>query len=342
MILRPTLRERILHRLHLLPTPVFDAFGSVLFGRALSVAVRAGLFEALRDGSLGTGELARVTGLDRTAVQLLAESFVEGGYLRRSGNAYALNAESRRWLLRDSPVSIIHLIRYFETLNSRWAHLDESMVTGKPAEPYYSSFSAEDWEIYVRGMRDLARFMLPRVLTKIDVPRREARLLDVGGSHGLWAIECCRRSPLLSATVMDFEEPLRLTRRFVLDEKMGDRVCVLAGDFLNIEIPGNQDIVLLFNIIHGLSNGQNETLIGKLMRALAPGGKLYILDQVTTERGGHGFGKFLPLMVGLNLLNEIGGRAYSAADVRRWCWGARRVVERKPGIPAVALFEVQK
>ena len=46
MILRLTLLERALHRMHLLPVPVMDAFAGVLFGRLLCIGVRRGIIEA--------------------------------------------------------------------------------------------------------------------------------------------------------------------------------------------------------------------------------------------------------------------------------------------------------
>ncbi len=47
MILKLTFLERLLHRLHILPTPIMDAFGGIIFGRVLTIAVRRGLFEAV-------------------------------------------------------------------------------------------------------------------------------------------------------------------------------------------------------------------------------------------------------------------------------------------------------
>lgn len=79
MILSLSIRERVLHRLHLLPTPLMDAFGSVLFGRALVLAVRAGFFETLRSGPIPVADIALATGLHPSATHLLADAFVQGG-----------------------------------------------------------------------------------------------------------------------------------------------------------------------------------------------------------------------------------------------------------------------
>jgi hypothetical protein len=57
--------------LHLLPIPVMDAFASVLFGRALAIAVRRGMFEAIAGQPRGLEEIALQTGLSQHGVELL-------------------------------------------------------------------------------------------------------------------------------------------------------------------------------------------------------------------------------------------------------------------------------
>ena len=340
MILKLTFREELLRRLHVLPAPLMDAFGSVLFGRALAVAARAGFFEALREKSLSSADIARKTGFHIDGTRLLAESFVEGGYLKCSKGMFRLSAEGRKWLLAGSTHSIVNLLLYFGTLHRRWISLEESLVDGRPTVPYYAMFDERAWETYVLGMRDLARFLLPRVIKRMCLPDGEARLLDVGGSHGLYAIECCRRAPELKSVVLDFEQPLRVASRLVAEAGMQERVHMLAGDILRTEIPGEQDLILLFNVIHGFTEDQNRTLLPCLIRALVPGGRMYVLDQMTGVKGASRLGRFLPLMVGLNLLNEIGGKAYTFADIARWCAGAASVKMRGLGLPGVGLVEI--
>lgn len=342
MLFRPTLLERLLHRFRLLPVPVLDAFASVLFGRALVIGVRTGLFEALRDHALPATDIARRTALHPESVSILAEAFVEGGYLKRAGDAYALAAHGRKWLLRDSPHSLVRLVEYFEMLHERWGSLERTLRDGGPSSPYYAGFGSHDWETYLMGMRELARFLLPAVMKSIAIPQSAKRLLDVGGSHGLYALECCRRSEHLTATVIDFEEPLRWTTQFVRDAGLEGRVATMAGDFLTLDLPKKQDIILLCNVIHGLSDAQNRELVGRLLNVLEPGGKLYILDQMRTTKGRSHLARFIPLMVGLNLLHEIGGKAYAVDDIQRWCGGDNKVRQLPLGIPGVTLVAVLK
>ncbi len=340
MIIRLTFIERLLHRLHLLPTPIVDAFGGIVFGRALTIAVRRGVFEALAHTPRTAAELAGTIGLSTKGIELLLESFVVAGYLSAHGNTYSLTPEARKWLLKDSPFYLGNLIRYFETLYERWTYMEHSLEHGAPPRPYYEKFTDEDWKVYVLGMRDLAGLLLRNVMKKISLPDSPLHLLDLGGSHGLYAIACCRRYPTLTSTVVDFEAALRHTRALIEKEGLHGRVQLLAADFTKAELPSSQDCVLMFNVIHGFTEEENRKLILRALGALKPGSRLYILDQLREERKRAGLARFMPLMVGLNLLNEIGGNTYSFDQVKSWCAEAANVKRIRLKLPGVSLVEV--
>jgi hypothetical protein len=342
MIIRLTLLERVLHRLHLLPTPIMDAFGGVLFGRVLVIAVRRGLFEVLAPGEADAHALSVATGLDREAVSLLADACVAGGYLRRRGTLYRLAPEGRKWLLRGSPDSLVSLLGYFETLHGRWAALEGSLDRGRPPQPYYASFTGEEWRGYVLAMRDLARQILPHVARAIRVPRERALLVDIGGSHGLYALSLCSTHPGLRAIIMDFPPAVQIAEEFIREARLADRVATQAGDFMQQPLQQGADLILMFNVMHGLSPEENAALVGRALEALTPGGRLYILDQLKDQADTSALGRFLPLMVGVNLLNEIGGTAYGVSDVEEWCGGRGRVKRIRLRLPGVTLLEIAR
>jgi ubiquinone/menaquinone biosynthesis C-methylase UbiE len=338
MIINISLVERLLHRLHLLPTPIMDAFGGVVFGRALTIAARRGVFEAMADAPHTVAEVARVTNLSAKGIELLLQSFEVARYVRAVDGSYSLTSEARKWLLKDSRFYIGNLIQYFETLYTRWGYLESSLEHGTPPRTYYEGFTGEDWRVYVYAMRDLARLLLDEVMRMMNLQGSPQSLLDLGGSHGLYAMECCRRYPSLRATIIDFAEALHHARGIVEEEGMGSHVQLLAADFTAIRLPMSQDCVLMFNVVHGLSEEENNALVQRALQALKPGGKLYILDQLREEKGRTGLSRFMPLMVGLNLLNEVGGTVYTFEQVRRWCADAvtvKRIHLRMPGVSLV-------
>lgn len=342
MILKLTLLERLLHRLHILPTPIMDAFGGVIFGRVLSIAVRRGVFEAVASTPKSIEEIAEASRLHVHGVELIVDAFVVGGYLERVEKKFAISGEGKKWLLKNSPHYLGNLIHYFETRYTRWSDFEYTLEHGNPRRNYFDDFTDEDWKIYVYGMSDLAKLLLNEVSSKLVLPSQPKSLLDIGGSHGLCAIECCRKYPTLHATVMDFAPALRHTRDIITKEEMSGRVNVLAGDFTKDELPKNQDCILMFNIIHGLTKDENQKLISQSFDALKSGGKLFILDQMKETKSRSGLSQFMPLMVGLNLLNEIGGNVYDVETVKSWCGTFSSVRKHSLRLPGVSLVEAVK
>ncbi|HTY58986.1 MAG TPA: methyltransferase [Bacteroidota bacterium] len=333
-----SLVEKLLHRFHLLPSPVLDAFGAVVFARALTVGLRRGLFESLVRRPLSLDELSGETGLTRGGVQLLADACVAGGYLRCRGGIYSATPETRKWLARSSKTYLGDLICYFDSLNARLGGLEYALEHGKPREPYYASFTEEDWGTYVRGMANLARLLIPEVIRRIKIPGSGGRILDLGGSHGLYSAECCRRSAGCNALVMDFAPALQWGAAMHEADPAG-RVIFSSGDILTAEFPPGQDAVFMFNILHGFDEETNRSLIARASRALREGGRLYILDQMTGTGRRSPLSQFIPLMVGLNLMNEIGGSAHSVARVRSWCAHAAMFRVMPLRFPGVTLIE---
>jgi hypothetical protein len=342
VILKLTLLERLLHNLHLLPTPIMDAFGGVLFGRVLTIAVRRGVFEAVASTPKSIEEIAHATQLHPHGVELIVDAFVVAGYLKRSDEKYLVSEEGKKWLLKSSPHYLGNLIHYFETRYTRWADFEYTLEHGQPHRNYFDEFTNEDWKIYVYGMRDLAKLLLSEVRSKLILPSNPKSLLDIGGSHGLYAMECCRRHSALRATVMDFAPALHHTLTIAQTEGMADRVSLLAGDFTKEQLPNNQDCILMFNIIHGLNEEENKKLVAKAFGALNAGGKFFILDQMKEKKSRSGLSQFMPLMVGLNLLNEIGGNVYEVESVKNWCAQFTSVKEHSLRLPGVSLVEVVK
>jgi len=340
MILKLTFFERLLSRFHLLPTPVMDAFGGVLFGRALAIGLRRGFFEAVAARPRSIDGIARATGLSVNGAELLAESFVLAGYLSRSKDAYIVSSEGRKWLVKSSPWYLGNLVQYFETLYARWNYLEQSLERGSPAKPYFEMFDEEDWKVYVLGMRDLARLLLPEIRSRLDLGSNPRNLLDLGCSHGLFAIDCCLRYPTLRAVLMDFAGAVQHAQTGVDEAGLSSRVRVVASDFMKSDLPMDMDCVLLFNIIHGFTEEENLKLVGRAFHTLRPGGKLFILDQMKGDPVRSHLARFVPLMVGLNLLNEIGGNTYSYDQVRSWCSESSSVKRHRLRIPGVTLVEV--
>jgi hypothetical protein len=154
----------------------------------------------------------------------------------------------------------------------------------------------------------------------------------------------CRIHPGLTAEVFDLQEVSKVGQKITQDLQMSSRVAHRSGDFKNDDLGSGYDVVLVFNIIHGLKRSENSSLIRKISEALDGSGTLFIMDQVTDRTNASSLSRLIPAAVGLNLFNEIGGDAYTFGEIRGWCAEAGFVDCRvkKLRVPGVAIIQARK
>ena len=84
----------------------------------------------------------------------------------------------------------------------RWLeHYETYVRTGRSLDVHRDLDDA-GWALYQRGMRSLAALALDEFGLRTPVPRHATSLLDIGGSHGAYSAQLCRRHARLSATVL--------------------------------------------------------------------------------------------------------------------------------------------
>jgi cyclopropane fatty-acyl-phospholipid synthase-like methyltransferase len=142
--------------------------------------------------------------------------------------------------------------------------------------------------------------------------------LDLGGSHGIHSIECCRKVPGLTAEVFDLEPTRSSAERTIRKNKMSKKVKFRSGDFLKDSLGNGYDVVLAFNVIHGLTESKNQKLAKRVFDSMNPGGIYVILDQIKEARGKSQLSQFIPATMGVMLFNQTGGRTYSFEEVEGW------------------------
>lgn len=332
----------VLLRLNRGPGPMLDFLGAQAF-RAACVAVELGVFEALGGGPLTAAEIARRAKANERGTTLLLEALAALGYVKKKDGRYGNTPMTAKWLLRASPTSLAGGIPFLESMVfERWAHLGESIRRGKPVV-YGSEWLDRhpgNYRVYEEGMVAGARMAAGEVVARVKLPPAARRLLDLGGGHGLYSIEFCRRHPGLSATVFDLPQALEVARETVVAEGMGNRVAVQDGDFLADAIGAGYDAALVFNILHAFPSDKNAELLNKVSGALNREGRVVIMEQLAGEVPGPTARAFARLQ-GLNYFNDLEGQVYTFDEIAGWLASAgfthlRRIHLRKaPGFSLV-------
>jgi SAM-dependent methyltransferase len=140
-------------------------------------------------------------------------------------------------------------------------------------------------------MRDVAVTPAVELARRLPVPRGATRLLDIGGSHGLFSTELCKRHPALTATILELPGAIDRASELAQREGLGDRVKFRAGNALTDDLgEATFDVVMANNLVHGFLPEQNAELAKRVARALSPGGVYAIGDFLRPSHPGAGGG----------------------------------------------------
>jgi SAM-dependent methyltransferase len=280
--------------------------------RANAAAFNLGVYAALSERPYTAPELAHRLHVDERGLTLLLDALEALGYVKKtSPTIYALAPAIGKWL----PTFSAHSVKFFErVVFDWWGHLGDSIRRGRSAMPPMDHAAVQDLQA---GMIALARMAGHEIAARVRPPAGAARLVDLGGGHGLYSIRFCQRYPDLSATIVDEAGPLETARTMIEAEHVTGRVSLREGNLLTDDIGGGYDMALLFNVVHYHLPDTNKELLAKVARALNPNGLLVVMDQMP----GRVFGptvKALFRLQALHMLNAVSGQTYTADEISRW------------------------
>lgn len=301
------------------PGPSLEIWNALALRTTLA-AIRLNVFETLATGALSSDELAQRLQCAPIGMVILLKTLEPLRYVTQRNGRYALTPMTRKWMIAASPTNLAPYVRYWGAiLPTLWESLETTVRSGQPPLNLYQwiEHQPEVSRDFQEAMISLANLAKGEIARSLAMLRSTQRLLDVGGGHATYSIELCRRYPQLQATVFDAPQPLVVGRRQIEQAGMADRMSVVEGSFFEQELPNGHDVILLFNILHGLTPLQNDALLQKCLRVLPAGGKVILLDQVDETLPGTTLNSVLQLL-GLSFFHLLGGRIYPLEAITGW------------------------
>jgi 2-polyprenyl-3-methyl-5-hydroxy-6-metoxy-1,4-benzoquinol methylase len=267
-----TALEWVAIRLGLLPEPMAQAHLYTVLSRAILEANHAGLFAALESGPASVASLAQRLELNERALGTLATCLAAAGYLEHDGQALSLTPMSHKWLTRSSPNSLDDFLRLCLTDWEWISRMGSFLRTGQGVD-FHEHYTAVQWRMYQRAMAVGMRRCAQELARRLPVRAGASAMLDIGGGHGLFSAELCRRHARLHSVVLDLPQAVEVAAPLLAAEQLGDRVVHQAGDARTADLGECRlDVVLCANLMHHLTPDQNQDLCRRVTRALTPGG----------------------------------------------------------------------
>jgi ubiquinone/menaquinone biosynthesis C-methylase UbiE len=286
--------------------------------KALAVAVDLAVFTSLKGRSLTAAQLAEVLQVPLRSLERLLNANAALGFLEKAADTYR-NAEiAEVYLVEGSPDYFGDFVKLSGIHGyAKWTRFKECVLNDTPIEDIDADFRhAEDrMQYFIRAMHNNAKGPAEFLATIPDLKGR-SHLVDLGGGSGVYCITLTEKYPKLRATLVDFPPVCRVAREYVRESRVGDRIEVLEADVLVDDLTVNGDVVLVSQVLHGMSEQQCRSLLGNCYKWTLPAGIVVVHEFVLDDS------KASPLYPALFALNMLittrEGNAYAKGEVTDW------------------------
>ena len=144
-----------------------------------------------------------------------------------------------------------------------------------------------------------------------------ATLVDLGGGEGGLLRAILTAHPAPRGVLFDRPPVIERVRDCPADPSLNGRLELAGGDFFEVVPPG-ADGYLLAAILHDWNDARATAILRTVRRAIAPGGRLLLVEEVLPPGNVPSPGKFLDLM----MLVLVGGKERTAEEFRALLAGA--------------------
>jgi ubiquinone/menaquinone biosynthesis C-methylase UbiE len=305
---------------------------------AMLAALDVGLFTAVAEGAGSAAALSASIGCPPRATRMLADVLCAHGLLTKIDGVYGLAADAALYLDGRSPAYIGDAARFLASSQKLALCLEDPegwMRRGGPAHAANTAANAEVWVDFARGMGPMmapAAENLARALKAKGLAVR--RILDVAAGHGLFGVEAAKAFPEARVVALDWAAVLEVAKAMAAAAGVGGRFETLVGDAFTTPLGRDYDLILIPNFLHHFDR---KTCVGFLSRAadaLAPGGKLAIVEYVVDEE------RISPPAAALFTFSMLtatpAGETYTRSELTRMCAAAGLgavVIESLPSSP---------
>lgn len=290
----------------------------------ISHAVRAmavlGLADHLADGPRTADELAVATQTHAPTLARLVRALAALGLLAHDDAGRVRLTPLGEPLQATAPASLrpYVLAIFAPHVERAWHDLPQAVRTGEATFPhvhglgFWDFFAAHPeegalFDAAMTGSGDVRSRLLPAVMDLATV----GTLVDVGGGQGRMLAAALAATPNLRGVLFDRPDVLPGAETFLTAAGVRDRCDLMGGDFF-ASVPTGGDAYVLGHIVHDWPDEQALTILRTCHRAMAPGARLWLVEQVIQPGDAYDRAKLMDLL----MLVLFGAQERSADEYR--------------------------
>lgn len=311
---------------------LFDLCAGFVYSQILRACVELDLFALLSGTSMTAEEIAGRTGMPVAPLERLIGAAIALRLLQRRsrgrvglgslGAPLAKNEAlgaliAHHAMLYDDLRDPLALLRRRANKSTELARYYPYAAIGAnaPDGPKAKAGDAGRSQAYSELMSATASPLIVEVLDAYSFASHGS-VLDVGGGEGRFARALASRWPHLAVTLFDLPEVASLAGA-ASDRAGGSApISIVAGNFHKDDLPGGMDVVTLVRVLLDHGDDSVLALLRRVRAALAPGGRLLIVEPMAGVRGARTVGD---AYFALYLFAMGQGRARTREELDRLC-----------------------
>lgn len=259
--------------------------------RALAVAAELNVADLLKEGPMSLTELAERTDSNADGLYRMLRTLAAVGVFEAKGDRRFANNALSTFLRADVQGSQRANTLWFSDASgwAAWGRFDHSVRTGKPAfEEVFGADcftwlqdNAASFTVFQQAMTGLSAASGSAVAEAYDFSSVRT-LVDVGGGHGALLSLILDRAPNLKGILFDRVEVIQSAGKVLQAGGHAGEIQAIAGDFFE-GVPAGADAYIMKHIIHDWDDEHCIRLLSNCRRAMAPGGRVLIVDFVLSD-----------------------------------------------------------
>ncbi len=265
------------------------AFSAIAFEAVVSL-LRLGILKAVADaGSNGAGpdEIAARLDLSEYGVKVLLDMGLSAKLVWLKDDRYVLDKVG--YFLLADPMTQINVNFAQDVCYEAMQHLQASIEKGSPEG--LKVFG--DWPTIYPGLTRLpepartswaefnnyySRQAYPDALP-IVFEDHPARLLDVGGNSGTWALQCVEFDPRVHVTIVDLPDQIAIARENIAKHDVADRIDTIEMNLLDpdMQLPAVETI-WMSQFLDCFPENEIRTILERFANVMDEQQSLFVLE----------------------------------------------------------------
>jgi SAM-dependent methyltransferase len=267
---------------------VWNTFTGYQRTAALRAAIDLDVFTHIAAGAVTIDALATRCSAAQRGLRALLNHLVMDGFLTKDGERYGLSATSAAFLDRSAPTYLGSAVTFVAspTVSEGFTRLTDAVRRGGTAVSDEGALAPEHpmWVEFARAMAPIAGMTAILLANLLDIEHAKGgKVLDVAAGHGMFGITLARLNTGLQVTALDWKNVLAVAGENARAAGVADRVRMLPGSAFTVPFGDGYDLVLLPNFLHHFDAPTCEQVLAKTRAALAPGGRVVIVEFVPND-----------------------------------------------------------